>query len=63
MFPFRNWRDGVHTKSNKLRFETMFFPINVKNGICLSKRLFRLCFEDDNFNKNKHDLFCLNFYL
>ena len=33
----RKWRSGVHTKSNKLCFGIMFFPINVKNGICLPK--------------------------
>ena len=48
----RNWRSGLHAKSNKLCLE-MIFPINVKNGICLPKRHFHLCFEDNNFNKEQ----------
>ena len=60
-FAFRNWRSGVHTKCNKLCFE-MFFPINVKNGICLPKRILRLCFEDHNFNKERTHLI-LSYFL
>ena len=53
----------MHTKSSKLCSETMFFPINVKNEICLPKRLFHLCFEDNNCSKEPTRLILSQFLL
>ena len=52
----------MRTKSNKLCFE-MFFPINVKNGTCLPKRLFHLCFDGYNFKNEQTRLILSQFLL
>ena len=61
-FAFRNWMSGVYTRSNKVGFETMFFPLMWKMEYAFLKGSFTYALKTITLTKNGHAWFCKTRY-